>query len=498
MKPFKVLLLYPNGKLLNPPPISIGIFTALLKQNGFEADLFDTTFYADKKEKGSDDAKQENLQVRPFDYGERGVRLNEGLLEDDLVKKVQDFKPDLITISILECTYPTALRMIKAIERFDIPVLAGGVFATFAAEIILSNKNISMVCRGEGEDALIEVCKRLSEGKDCFDVENLLIKKDGKIIVNKLKKPVDLDKLPIPDYSLFEKQRFFRPMAGKVYLTIPMETNRGCPYSCTFCNSPSTSQLYRDSNAGLFFRKKSMKKIKEEVQYLVKKWNAEYVYFASDTFLTLTDNEFEEFIDFYGDIKLPFWMQSRVEVITEYKIKKLKKVGCHRMSMGLEHGNDEFRKKVLKKRFDNDKMIKASKIIAGVGIPLTVNNIIGFPDETRELIFDTIELNRQLVFDTVNAIPFAPFHGTPLHKLCVEKGLISKDFTPGSINVDISLDMPQLSKEEVRGLQRTFALYARMPKKYWQQIKRAEKFDDEGNRMFNALKKVYQDKYFTA
>ncbi len=496
MKNFKVLFVYPNGKLLNPPPISIGIFTALLKQNGFEAGLFDTTLYDDNLKKGSDEAKQDNLQVRPFDYGERGVRLKETIMEEDLAKKVEDFKPDLITISILECTYAIALRVLKTMEKFNIPVLAGGVFTTFAPKIVLSNKSVTMACLGEGEETLVEVCRRMANGDDYSDVENLWVKKDGKIITNKLRKPIDLNKLPIPDYSLFEPQRFFRPMAGKVYLTIPMETNRGCPYSCTFCNSPSATQLYRDSKAGVFFRKKSIKKIKDEIKFLVKKWNAEYIYFASDTFLTLTDNEFEEFVDFYKDVKLPFWIQTRVEVVTEYKIKKLKEIGCHRMSIGLEHGNSEFRKKILKKTFDNDKMVKASKIIAKVGIPLTVNNMIGFPDETRALIFDTIELNRQLTFDTVNAVAFAPFHGTSLHKLCVERGYISENFTPGSINVDVSLDMPQLSKEEIRGLQRTFALYAKMPKDYWPKIERAEKFDEEGNRVFSELKKIYQEKYF--
>jgi len=74
---FKVLLIYPNGKLMNPPAISIGLFTALLRQNGFDVDLFDTTLYSNRDEIGSDEAKQENLQVRPFDYAERGIKLKD-------------------------------------------------------------------------------------------------------------------------------------------------------------------------------------------------------------------------------------------------------------------------------------------------------------------------------------------------------------------------------------------------------------------------------------
>ncbi len=496
MKKFKILFLYPNGKLMNPPPVSIGIFTALLRKEGFEVDLFDTTLYTDPEKSGSDEAKEENLMVRPFDYGERGVKLKNSRMDLDFAVKIEEFGPDLIAVSLLESTYPTALSLFKVIEEYNIPVIAGGVFATFAPETLLSNKVVSMVCVGEGEEALVEVCKRMASGRDCSDVENIWLKKNGMIIKNKLRNLIDINNLPVPDYSLFEPERFYRPMAGHVYITIPIETNRGCPYTCTFCNSPSISKLYRENNKKGFFRKKSMYQIQKELRYLIERWNAEYVYFTSDTFLAVTDDEFEKFIEIYNEIRLPFWLQSRAETITEYRVKRLKEVGCHRVSLGLEHGNSEFRKKVLKKKFDNEQIIKASEIFAKVGIPLTINNIIGFPDETRELIFDTIELNRKLVFDTTNAVAFAPFHGTSLHELCVERGYISPDFNSGSLNVDVSLDMPQLSKKEIKGLRRTFALYARMPKKYWSKIKRAEKFDGEGNQAFIELKNIYQEKYF--
>jgi anaerobic magnesium-protoporphyrin IX monomethyl ester cyclase len=496
MKDFKVLFLYSNGKLMNPPPISIGIFTALLKEHGFDVDLFDTTLYDDPDKIGSDEAKEESLMVRPFDYGERRVELKKSNMGDDFVRKVEEYQPDLIAVSVLESTYPTAVSLMKVIEGLNIPIIVGGVFATFAAEIVFSNKNVEMVCIGEGEEVLVEVCKRMSEKKDCSDVKNICVKKDGKIIRNGMRALIDINNLPIADYSLFEQERFFRPMAGKVYKTIPIETDRGCPYACTFCNSPSTAKLYKENNSSTFFRKKTMSRIQQELKYLVKKWDAEYIYFTSDTFLSINDDEFEKFVEIYSEFKIPFWLQSRAETITEHRARKLKESGCHRISIGLEHGNNEFRKKVLKKKFDNEQMIRASKILADAGIPLTINNMIGFPDETRELIFDTIELNRKLSYDTTAAFPFAPFHGTALQQLCVERGYITEDFNPGSLNVDASLDMPQLSREEVKGLRRTFALYAKMPKEDWPKIRRAEKFDDEGNRIFAELKKDYQEKYF--
>jgi radical SAM superfamily enzyme YgiQ (UPF0313 family) len=481
---------------MNPPPICVGIFTALLRQNGFEVELFDSTLYNDENANGSDEAKEECLQVRPFSYSDRGVRLNAGSMEDDLVKKIEEYMPDLIAMSILECTYPIAVKMLDAISDIPVPVIAGGVFPTFAAKSVLSRKNVTMVCIGEGEEALVEVCRRMATGADCSSVKNIWIKKDGRIIRNGLTRPVDINSLPIPDYSLFDPQRFFRPMAGKMYRTVPIETARGCPYLCAFCNSPSISRLYKRNISANFYRKKKVERIREELKYLIERWDAEYVYFTSDTFLATTDEEFFEFAQMYEEFSLPFWIQSRPETITKARVKRLKDIGCHRMSIGLEHGNNEFRKRILNKRFDNRQAIRASEIIADVGIPLTVNNIIGLPDETRELVFDTIELNRKLTFDTTNALPFAPFHGTPLHQLCVERGYISEEFTPGSLNLDAPLDMPQLSREEIKGLRRTFPLYARMPKDCWSRIKKAEKFDEEGNHIYAELRKTYQDKYF--
>ena len=56
--------------------------------------------------------------------------------------------------------------------------------------------------------------------------------------------------------------------------------------------------------------------------------------------------------------------------------------------------------------------------------------------------------------------------------------------------------MPSISKEELKGLHRTFPLYVRFPKSEWDRIKRAEKFDAEGDAIFEEYGKTYREKYF--
>jgi radical SAM superfamily enzyme YgiQ (UPF0313 family) len=126
-----------------------------------------------------------------------------------------------------------------------------------------------------------------------------------------------------------------------------------------------------------------------------------------------------------------------------------------------------------------------------VDIPVVANNIIGYPDETRELVFDTIELNRQLNCDDTNAFIFAPYHGTPLRDLCVKKGYIKKDtlaeiYTKGSL-----LTMPSMAKQEIEALCKTFVLYVKLPKKLYPLIKKSEENSKEGGRIYNELFEEY-------
>ena len=136
----------------------------------------------------------------------------------------------------------------------------------------------------------------------------------------------------------------------------------------------------------------------------------------------------------------------------------------------------------------NEKIIKSLKIVNHVGIPYSVNNIIGFPYETRELAFDTIRLNLEIDADDRNAYPFTPFHGTPLRKVCDDLDFTKPDQLVQSLVADGSvLDMPQFRKKEVSGLCKTFNLYLNLPENMWTEIRKAEEDTEAGNKKFREL-----------
>jgi radical SAM superfamily enzyme YgiQ (UPF0313 family) len=181
----------------------------------------------------------------------------------------------------------------------------------------------------------------------------------------------------------------------------------------------------------------------------------------------------------YQDIKLPFWCQTRPETLTAQRIQILEKMGCRDMSIGIEHGNEEFRRSVVKRPYSNELLIQCFSLLQGTSIRVSTNNIVGMPKETRELTWDSIHLNRQIqsVLFSANAFHFVPYHGTQLRNLSLKFGYISEGTSLTSITKDTVLNMPQYTREEIKGAVRTFTLYMRYPEADFPRIAIAEKLD---------------------
>ena len=282
---------------------------------------------------------------------------------------------------------------------------------------------------------------------------------------------------------------------GKVYRMIPIETQRGCPYACRFCNSPEKNEFYEEQDAGRFFRKRTIKHQHEELKKLISKYNVEYIFFITDTFLAMSEKEFDEFCEMYSEFKLPFFMNTRPETVTERRAKKLKEVNCHRVNIGVEHGNPKFRAEVVGRKYKNELAIKAFELMYEAGISTVSNNILGYPNETRELIFDTIELTRKLKCNDINAFTFIPYQGTSLRDMCEEKKYLDKEKLASIYETDSLLDMPTISKQEIGGLVKTFLLYARLPRRLWKEIRLAEKPTEEGQNKFNELMTIFKKEH---
>jgi len=238
--------------------------------------------------------------------------------------------------------------------------------------------------------------------------------------------------------------------------------------------------------------------VRKELLKLRDSFHVEYIHFPADTFLAMPDPYLHEFAQMYEEIKLPFWCQTRPETLTTERIRILERMGCRDMSLGIEHGNEQFRRTIVKRDYTNQDLERYFSLLEGTSIRVSVNNIVGMPTETRELTWDTIMMNRkvQQVLYSANAFHFVPYHGTSMRDLALKLGYITEDTKLTCITKDTVLNMPQYTRDQIKGAVRTFTLYMRYPESEYPRIRVAERLDDEGNAMFHELQQEFVERYF--
>jgi len=488
MKDFKILLINCNTMLDTLVTAGIGILSASLKNEGFEVKLFDTTFYRTAERTG-DEARASALQVKKTDFKDLGIVPDEGDVVEEFTKQVESWKPDIIGLSCIEVTWPLGLQLLRAVRHTGIPTIVGGAYATFGADIVIRQAAVDMVCVGEGELAFTELCRKMRSGEDISGIQNIWVKQDGKLYKNPIRAGIPMKDLPHQDWEVYDKRRFWKPMGGKISVTGTFEMNRGCPYSCTFCINSGFHDLY--GNVGGYYREQEIPRLVDEMLEKKERYQLSFVYLVAESFLTTTRKRIEEFGRLYPAVGLPFWVEARPESINKDKVAMLREVGCEGISIGVESGNEQLRKKMLGRDLSNNRIIKAFELLADSDIRVSANNIIGFPTETREMIFDTIELDRQIDVQGVMVSFFSPYRGCNLREVCEMEGYLQEEDVAGDYRLGPSMDMPQISRAELIGLHRTFPLYVKFPRSEWDTIRRCEQLTAEGNALFQDLAERY-------
>ncbi len=239
----RVLLVYPNLPLMMSPSIAMGIFTALAKQEDCEVELFETTSYSDE---------YQNRHLRLAELG--AVRQNKesetknmfyiqpkDKVVPDYQSKLSEYKPDVIMMSLVEDVWDMAQTLLEAGAEYDIPTVLGGVFPTAAHDVLFEHPLVKYIAVHEGERTFVDIINAIKSGKDINTVNSIYWKDElSTIHRNPLQQLCDITDV-IPDYSLFGENRYQRPMGGVIWQkAMSMETYRGCPYNCTYCNSPTT------------------------------------------------------------------------------------------------------------------------------------------------------------------------------------------------------------------------------------------------------------------
>jgi len=125
----------------------------------------------------------------------------------------------------------------------------------------------------------------------------------------------------------------------------------------------------------------------------------------------------------------------------------LKEINVSTIGLGVEHGNEEYRRKYLNRKMSNESLKKSFDIIHKYNIRTTANVIMGLPYETEEIFQDTIRLLRKLKPRSISVNFLQPYRGTKMREMAIEAGYIPEDYI--ITNTYKCLDMPQFKLEKI-------------------------------------------------
>jgi radical SAM superfamily enzyme YgiQ (UPF0313 family) len=352
--------------------------------------------------------------------------------------------PDLVGVSISTRQWPRAREVIGELRRdLDVPVLAGGLHATFAPETVLAAEGFDWVCIGEGEGAALELLAALERGdlEGSKKIPNIWARGGARPA---LRPPVEpLDSLPFAARDLLGE-------TGGVAHTC---TGRGCPFRCTYCSAGALTDLY----AGGYHRRRSPGNVVAELEARRESGPLDYVVFLDDTF-TLDRGWLGEFCGVYGDrIGVGFSINGRAETVDGEMLEMLAGSGCRHVIYGVESGSERLRREVMRRPAPNARIREAFRRTRDAGMLATANYMLGLPGETAADVELTLALNDELEPDDFGFFVYYPYPGTALFEVCREGGMLPGNWLelPADDRRSI-LDLPGFSPSDIDGFCRRF------------------------------------------
>jgi radical SAM superfamily enzyme YgiQ (UPF0313 family) len=291
---------------------------------------------------------------------------------------------------------------------------------------MLKQPGIDIICRGEGEHAMLELADAIEQGRDVTQIRNLHIKtRNGSVHTNPIRPAVPLDELPPPDRELYYKYKFLRDMPMKRFIA-----SMGCPYPCTFCHEPVIRSMYKQETKSDYVRRKSVRRIVDEIKYIAGRYPLKHLHFSDDLLFIRNNYKWlEEFAEVYSkELAIPWNCNIRYDSVREQAADLMVKANCYGAAVGLESGNQEIRETVIRKQSKNEHIVEGARLLRERGIKVLTTNMVGLPGETVDNALETVQLNMVLKSDYVRANTFLLFPGLPLVEYAKQKGYLAKDF----------------------------------------------------------------------
>ena len=438
-----------NIRIMGFPPIGIMSLSAVLKRAGHECVMFD----------------QANPETP-----------NEVILEE-----IKRQRPAFVGLSFLSTTsYPYAKILARQIRAADdkVKLAFGGVFATLNASLVkLQCPEVDFICRGDGEQLLLDLVERLD---DPAGIASLTWMKDGKPTHNPNRPPErNLDQWPFPDreslpLEFIESMPLDVPTVLSLERFTTMQTSRGCPWPCVFCDIP----VFNEGK----WRSRSPEHVVAEFKHLQ---NLGYgaVYFVDDHFL-LQPKRIEAIckgINEHG-VTIQWGCEGRVDSVAQRSFPAMAKAHCRTIMFGIESGSQAVLNR-LRKEQTLEEVETAVTTAKNAGIEIVHGFfVVGSPGETVDELRATFDFASRLRLDTFAFNRLCVYRGTPLWQEYVKRGLVNdandwyKYFKCSEID-PTCLSGEVINRERNAGLRRLFGYkLLHYPRQTWRLLRRFLRF----------------------
>ena len=385
--------------------------------------------------------------------------------KEDLISQIEAHHFDIAGISAFSTQYPAVKLLAAHIKKeHKTPVIVGGPLATYQPELVISSTVTDVCVIGEGELAGVE----LLESWDRPDqVKGIAFRGDGgkTAFSQPPDRFVDLEQLPLPDFSLFDMNKYLRQQNAYArkqnhgIRAMSVNTSRGCPYNCYFCSKSSQR-----------FRRMSPPKIGALLAALKKEFKVEEISFGDELFLS-NKSDFKALLPDLKLLNLPWGGQARVNLMDAEFLEMIKASGCIGLGYGIESGSQEILKNMNKKTTVNQ-IEFAMTYTQKLKLPIKVQLIFGYPGEDESTVQETIDLFDRVDHPGRRFNVITPIPGSKLYDDSLAQGLIQdeagylatieKSFGVGTVHVNYT----QWPDDEI--YPRKVAAEEEMKKNYYQ------------------------------
>lgn len=337
----------------------------------------------------------------------------DNLSYEEVEEKIRAWGPDVVGLTCFTVQLVDVHKCVAAARNAGTKyIVLGGPHINDFPEESLALPDVDAIVKGEGQQPMLSLLECWERGEVAKGIPGVMSHPEDPIPEEDVYYSNDLDEYPIADLDMIEYERYYDVMGGGGIFTT-LVSSRGCPYRCTFCNTPRHR-----------YRVMSPERVCDEIQVALDKGITEF-YFVDDTF-NITNKRVHELCDeiLRRGQKLSWTVRFRVKGVDRPLLEKMKAAGCGRIQFGVEQGTEEGLLR-LKKDVTSREIEHAFKLCREVGIRTVAYFMIGTPTErSRQDVLDTIEYSVKLDPDFVMYNILTPFPGTTLYDEGLRDGVL--------------------------------------------------------------------------